>query len=163
MPPFWKRLKEKQPSADPKKDTGIHLSAKPDFPTVPNESVPGLSLRQTAKNRNTIRFKHSRLIQRMESFSLHSLHELACKWGNPLFMLQNNKFALLFTFHIRVSTCPSLDLLSYNTRIQQQQQALGSPPIAKYKSIFHRQISQCDIEMCIPRSSFYKTPNKAKK
>jgi hypothetical protein len=47
MPPFWKRLKEKQPSADPKKDTGIHLSAKPDFPTVPNESVPGLSLRQT--------------------------------------------------------------------------------------------------------------------
>ncbi|PNP54198.1 hypothetical protein THARTR1_05405 [Trichoderma harzianum] len=42
MPPFWKRLREKQPSADPKKEIKVHLSAEPAFPTVPNGSVPDL-------------------------------------------------------------------------------------------------------------------------
>lgn len=36
MPPFWKKWKEKQSN----KDTKVHLSVEPDFPTVPNESVP---------------------------------------------------------------------------------------------------------------------------
>ncbi|OPB43187.1 hypothetical protein A0O28_0088230 [Trichoderma guizhouense] len=36
MPPFWKKRKGKQP----KEDISVQLSVEPDFPTVPNESVP---------------------------------------------------------------------------------------------------------------------------
>ncbi|KAL7911179.1 NACHT domain-containing protein [Trichoderma velutinum] len=45
LPPFWKKLKGKQPSADSNKGkVPVHLSAEPDFPTVPDEPVPSPDL-----------------------------------------------------------------------------------------------------------------------